>query len=279
MLNNVKALSINYNTWMDGQTIEMYKKAGFDGVDLGFPVDFFEDKKWEDKVHKIKEDLDNEGMECSQIHMPFYGIFESSETYREEKEHEIMSSFKCMNILGAKWGAFHPMSSTNFEYDPKRAMVDNKEKLKRYLEEASKYNVGIAVENLPIFPDCPQYNFFTSNYEDHCELVDSFNSELIGVCWDFGHANLMPYDKAKVLDIMGDRVKIVHMHNNTEMCDMHIAPCLGTIKWEELVPILVKHNFTGAFALEINMKIVTPQMKQAYVEFCSKAADEMLKLG
>ena len=44
MLNNIKALSINYNTWMDGQTIAMYKKAGFDGVDLGFPWDFFEDK-------------------------------------------------------------------------------------------------------------------------------------------------------------------------------------------------------------------------------------------
>jgi sugar phosphate isomerase/epimerase len=279
MLDNVKAISINYNTWMNGHTIAMCKRAGFDGVDLGFPEDFFADKKWEENIHKVKEDLDKEGMVCAQVHLPYYGIFESSELYREEKEYQILSTFKCMHILGAKWGAYHPMSSTNFDYDPKRAMADNKEKIKKYLEEASKYNVGIAVENLPIFPDCPQYNFFTSNYEDHCELVDSFHSELVGVCWDFGHANLMPYDKAKVLDIMGERVKIVHMHSNTEMCDMHIAPCLGTVKWEELVPILVKHKFTGAFTLEMNLKIITPQMKQAYIEFCSKSADELLKLG
>ena len=279
MLNNIKALSINYNTWMDGQTIAMYKKAGFDGIDLGFPEDFFRDKKWEEKVYQIKEDLEKTGMECSQIHLPFYGIFESSEIAHADKDRDIISAFKAMSILGAKWGAYHPRSSTNFDYDPKRAMKDNKEQIKGYLEEAAKYNVGIAIENLPVFPDCSQYNFFSSNYEDHCELVDSFNSELVGVCWDFGHANLMKCDKAKVLDIMGERVKIVHMHSNIEMCDMHIPPCIGTIKWEELVPILVKHKFDGAFALEINMKIITPQMKQAYVEFCAKSAEELLKLG
>ena len=60
---------------------------------------------------------------------------------------------------------------------------------------------------------------------------------------------------------------------------MHIAPCLGTINWEEIMPIMVKNKFSGALALEINMKIITPQMKQLYVEFCSKSADEMLKLG
>lgn len=279
MLNNIKSLALNYDFCIDGKTLAMFKKAGFDGIDFGFSKEYFEDGKWEERTYRVKECLEKEGMVCTQVHLPYYGIFESSELYREEKEYEILSAFKSMSILGAKWGAYHPMSSTNFEYDPKRAMVDNKEKLKRYLEEASKFNVGIAIENLPIFPDCPQYNFFTSNYEDHCELVDSFKSDLVGVCWDFGHANLMPYDKAKVLDIMGERVKIVHMHNNTEMCDLHIAPCIGTAKWEELVPILVKNKFTGSFALEINMKIITPQMKEAYVEFCSKAADEMLKLG
>ena len=90
MLNNVKAISINYNTWMDGQTIEMCKKAGFDGVDLGFPEDFFGDKNWEKTIYKIKEDLDKVGMECSQVHLPYYGIFESSELYREEKEYQIL---------------------------------------------------------------------------------------------------------------------------------------------------------------------------------------------
>ncbi len=242
-------------------------------------VIFFEDKNWEDKIIKVKESLDSAGLVCAQVHLPYYGIFESSEVYIEQKEYDIKSAFKSMSMLGAKWGAFHPMSSTNYDYDPKRAMHDNKEKIKNYLEEASKYNVGIAVENLPVFPDCSQYNFFTSNYEDHCELIDSFNSELVGACWDFGHANLMPYDKAKVLDIMGDRVKIVHMHNNTEMCDLHICPCIGMVKWEELIPVMVKHGYSGPLSLEINLKIIMPQLLKDYINLCGKTADEMLKLG
>jgi len=278
MLNWVKALTLHDDTCLDEKALALFKNAGFNGIDFGFE-DLLEKAGWEDDIHKIRECMDKSGMVCAQVHLPYYNIFESSEVYIEEKETEMKRAFKAMSILGAKWGAYHPMSSTNYDYDPKRAMHDNKEKLKNYLEEASKYDVGIAVENLPVFPDCPQYNFFTSNYEDHIELVDSFNSDLIGVCWDFGHANLMPYDKAKVLDAMGERVKIAHMHNNTEMCDLHIAPCLGTVKWEDMIPILVKNNYSGALSLEINLKIVTPQMKQAYLEFCSKAADEMLKLG
>ena len=279
MLNWIKSLTVNADLVMDGKTLKMFKNAGFEGIDFQFPENFFQDKTWEEKIHAIKECLDSEGLVCAQVHLPYYDLFLSSELYDDDKEYQIKSSFKCMSVLGAKWGAYHPMSSTNFDYDPKRAMHDNKEKIKNYLEEASKYNVGIAVENIPVFPDCPQYNFFLSNYEDHIELVDSFNSDLVGVCWDFGHANLMKYDKAKVLDLMGSRVKIVHMHNNTEMCDLHIAPCIGTIKWEEMIPILVKHGFEGPLSLEINKNIVTPQMLPLYLEFCSKAADEMLKLG
>ena len=278
MLNWVKALTLHADVILDKEKLSMFKNAGFDGIDFGFD-DFLQKEDWEDEIYKVKEAMDKMGMVCSQVHLPYYNIFESSEVYIDEKECEMKRAFKAMSILGTKWGAYHPMSSTNFDYDPKRAMHDNREKLKNYLEEASKYNVGIAVENLPVFPDCPQYNFFTSNYEDHIELVDSLDSDLIGVCWDFGHANLMKYDKAKVLDAMGERVKIVHMHNNTEMCDLHIAPCIGTVKWEDMIPILAKNKFSGALSLEVNLNLVIPQMKEAYVEFCSKAADEMLKLG
>lgn len=278
MLNWVKAIGLHSELCMDTKWLEIIKKAGFEGIDLQYEGNFFE-RDWEKESAVIRENLEKTGIVCAQVHLPYYNIFESSEVYIDQKEYEIKSAFKSMSILGAKWGALHPMSSTNFDYDPKRAMHDNKEKIKNYLEESSKYNVGIAVENLPIFPDCPQYNFFTSNYEDHCELIDSFDSDLVGACWDFGHANLMKNDKAKVLDNMGNRIKIVHMHNNTEMCDMHISPCMGTVKWEELIPIMVKNGYSGPLSLEVNLDMIMPQMLVDYIEFCGKTADEMLKLG
>lgn len=277
MLNWIKSITLGTGLCTDMDMLKMIKDAGFEGIDMGFSGGFFEGD-WEKKTHEIKDCFEKAGLKCAQVHLPYYNIFESSEVYIEEKEREMRSSFKCMSILGAKWGAYHPMSSTNFDYDPKRAMHDNREKLKNYLEEASKYNVGIAVENLPVFPDCSQYNFFTSNYEDHCELVDSLDSELIGACWDFGHANLMPYDMSEVLDVMGDRIKIVHMHNNTEMCDLHIAPCIGTIKWEKMIPVLVKHGYSGPLNLELNLNLIMPELKKDYLELCSKAADLMLNM-
>ena len=105
MLNYIKALSINYDSCMDGQTLSMFKNAGFDGIDFGFGKDYFLDKKWEERTYKLKELLDKEKIVCTQVHLPFYGIFESSEITREDKDYEIMSAFKCLSILGAKWGA------------------------------------------------------------------------------------------------------------------------------------------------------------------------------
>ena len=45
MLNYVKALALGYDSCLDGQTLPMFKKAGFDGIDLGFGTGFFDDGK------------------------------------------------------------------------------------------------------------------------------------------------------------------------------------------------------------------------------------------
>lgn len=279
-----KSINLGYLNCLDKDFLKFLKNLGFDGIDFGIGEDqsFWNEKDWDEAAYKLKETVESEGLRISQVHLPCYEIFTSSEISDEETEKHIKYTFKLMNILGTKWGAYHPMSSTNFDYDRKRAMHDNKERIKSYLEEASKYGSGIAVENIPVFPDCPQYHFFTSDLEDHIELVDSFKSPYVGVCWDFGHANLMPYDKAKVLDEIGSRIKIIHAHSNFGDCDWHLCPALGNVNWGELMPILMKNGFEENFSMEINStdkvnKGLLGDVRKSYIEFCAKAADAIIK--
>lgn len=245
--------------------------VGFDGIDLSFWYGFMEDG-WERRVEHVAKMLEENNMVCHQVHLPSYDLFASSELYNDKIEEQIKNSFKAMSMLGAKWGALHPQSSTGFDYDRGRAMHDNREKIKGYLEAASKYDVGIAVENIPIFPDCPQYKFFSAHPEDHLELVDSLNSDLVGICWDFGHANLMDYDMCDVLKMMGKRIKILHVHNNNTQCDWHVTPSIGTIKWDGVADAMREFGYDGALSMELNFKLIPEERMDSYIKYIGEDA-------
>ena len=280
MLNWKKPINLFTKDCLNTDLLKLIKKSGFCGIDMGYDYDFFTDKAWKDKIYHIKENLDANGLECAQAHLPCYrNLLTSSDIIIEKIENDILLSFSTMPILGVKWGALHPRTAMDFGCDVERSRHDNKERIKVYLEEASKYNVGIAIENIPVFPDCSQYKFFTSNPDDHCELIDSFNSPLVGACWDIGHSNLMPYNQAEVIRQMGNRIKITHTHNNTTMCDLHICPAIGHIKWNEVIPALADTGFEGPLNLELNLNLIMPALLEDYLIFNSKAADELLKMA
>lgn len=54
MLNNIKSLALNYDFCIDGKTLAMFKKAGFDGIDFGFSKEYFEDGKWEERTYRVR---------------------------------------------------------------------------------------------------------------------------------------------------------------------------------------------------------------------------------
>jgi sugar phosphate isomerase/epimerase len=235
------------------EALAIIKNAGFDGLDLGFKImNEQECRNFSEEAKKFREKLEKHGLECCQVHLPFHDMFLSSEICDEKMDKNIIAVLEAMNTLGAKWGAYHPRSSKNTGYNKKQEMEDNFKEISKYLEVADKHNVGIAVENIPIFPDCPQYRFFCADYEDHIELVDRFKSENVGICLDVGHLNLTLYDMEKVIEKMGERIKILHLHNNFRTGDMHITPAEGTINWDKVMPALKKAGYKGDVSLEIN---------------------------
>lgn len=235
------------------EVLEIIKKSGFDGLDLGFNnMNEEECEKFPETAKKFRERLEKHGLECCQVHLPFHNMFLSSEIVAENTNRNIIAVLESMNTLGAKWGAYHPRSSKNTGYDKKQEMKDNIKEITGFLEIAEKHNVGIAIENIPVFPDCPQHRFFCADYEDHIELVDRLNSENAGICLDVGHLNLTLYDMEKVIEKMGERIKILHLHNNFRTGDMHITPAEGTVNWDKVMPALKRAGYRGDVSLEIN---------------------------
>ena len=248
--------------------LKKLKEFGYDAVDFCFHPLVFVDGKEEKIIAEIKENLDAAGLACSQVHLPFYDLTLPSNCYDEFVEHQMRGAFKAMTTLGAKWGAWHPVSATECGHDRKVAMKANQEMLKRHLSYAEKYDVGIAVEN--IFAP-----FFSWQVEDHIELIESMNSPLVGACWDFGHANLQVSERGRIEDfkMIADKIKILHVDDNHACEDRHLCPGIGNVQFNELLPILLRAGFDGYFNVECNSHVRHPEIELAYHHFiahCSK---------
>ena len=235
------------------KVVESAAKVGFKYVAIGFGENYiFHDDTWEDRVKYIKDLLDRAGLTCVQTHLPYYELRVSSEILDEALEKSMLRGIVATKMLGAKLAAMHPRSSVISDFDPKVSLQDNLKAIKGYLPTAEENDVIIAVENLAIFPGIPYEKFYVWNAFDLVDLVDAVNSPYCKICWDFGHAHLTGIDQVKALKHVGKRLCCTHVHNNFRRFDNHEVPTIGSMKWEEIMPIVEEIGYTGPMTLEVN---------------------------
>ena len=247
--------------------LKRLKAIGYEGIDFCFHPSLFKDGKEESIIARIRENLDEAGLVCAQVHLPFYDLTLPSSCYDDFTEAQMQGACKAMTVLGAKWGAWHPVSAPECGHDRGVAMAANKKMLARHLGYAEKYGIGIAVEN--IFAP-----FFSSVVEDHVELIESMKSPLVGACWDFGHANLQESERGHIEDfrMIVDKIKILHVNDNHAREDRHLAPGFGNVQFNELLPILFAAGFDGFFNMECSVPRRRPDIMLYYYELMARSA-------
>ncbi len=222
--------------------------AGFRHMAVNFSHGLSMD--WQDPeriIDDINQTLDENNLKCIQSHLPCYGLGESSEVVRADMEECMHKALFVSARLGAEWCAYHTRDSFSSGFVKKITHEDNNKLISKFLETAEKNNTGIAIENLPLFNDVA---YFSSGVDELVALVDSFNSDRVGICWDTGHANLLPYDQSTAIRYMGKRLKCTHIHDNYRDNDWHHLPTFGNIDWKSLVTALRDVDYRGPLTLE-----------------------------
>lgn len=251
------AIQLQYNDERFEYALDCAKNAGFKYIAIGFgDSDCFNCDTWENNIIKLDKLIKSKGLECIQTHLPTHNLLLSAEIEDGNKNTEIIRGIEAGAMLGAEWNVYHARSAINDNYSPRKSMEYEKASISRFVEKANACKSGFAIENIPVFPDVPKWRFFTSDYEDLCELHDYFKSDYTSVCWDFGHANLMGNNDEKTLSCVGDRIKCTHIHDNDGNLDHHYLPFQGKIEWEKVIPALKKTGYNGALTLELDYKKV-----------------------
>lgn len=55
-------------------------------------------------------------------------------------------------------------------------------------------------------------------------INDKYRAEVLGFCFDTGHANLVGIDMESFLTTLGQRLKVLHIHDNDGIRDLHQIP-------------------------------------------------------
>ena len=272
-----KSIALSWKDCTDLARMQVVNQAGFDGVDVCVGNDLFQNGDPQERVDQICDVFAQVGIACAQTHLGWYPYFSPRDVIDETIEGYMHFGLKATRQLGAKWGVYHCIQD-HPDYNHKRALQDNFERIKTYLPTAEKYDTGIALENIPRFPDCPQYDFFASRIEDLCDLMDQLDSPHVSICWDTGHNNLnisLP-DKRAAFAKLAKRVSTLHVASNFGNNDWHLCPSLGTASQDDVIPVLLESGFDGYYNLELNIYPTNRRMREAYIRFCGQSADAIL---
>jgi sugar phosphate isomerase/epimerase len=72
----------------------------------------------------------------------------------------------------------------------------------------------------------------------------------VGICLDFGHANLMG-DVADAVETVGEHLITTHVHDNRGREDEHLVPYTGSIDWNAALVTMLKIGYEGTYLMEL----------------------------
>ncbi len=91
---------------------------------------------------------------------------------------------------------------------------------------------------------------------DH--INEQYGAEVLGFCFDTGHANLVGIDMEEFVRTLGPRLKVLHLHDNDGIADLHQIPYTfararenaSSTDWEGLLRGLRAIHFAGVLNFE-----------------------------
>ena len=237
------------------ESARMIKEAGFDCIDMTYytvPVDSpLLDDGYREYAIKLKEYLDELGLECNQAHAPF--VFAYGDRFALEDPHyrAIVRSVESAAILGAKVIVVHSVGhrqGNDILFD-RAYNLDYYRSLIPYCE---KFGIRIAVENLFEYGQNGGFVGRLGTPEELSEFVSELDSPCFCACLDTGHASLTgvkPEDF--VAGMRADTLQVLHVHDGDYLGDRHTLPYLMDFDWQKIMCALKKIGYHGELTFEI----------------------------
>lgn len=227
-------------------------EAGFDCVDFNFDeflhVSMVQrgeiNKVFDRPVEEVWQDFKPHadaaakyGITFEQMHAPFPMMQKGKEEVNAKMARVMENCFTVCARMGGRYMVVHPITLA-YQYSRQEEHDFNIEMYRRLMPLAREHHVMICLENL--FTD---YNGhivegICSDFTEAADYIDELNAiageELFGFCFDVGHANILGKNLYQAIVQLGNRLKILHIHDNDGVSDLHNMPFTFARVWNPI---------------------------------------------
>ncbi len=222
----------------DGSKTEMvhllglYAKEGFKVLDLNLcemlnPEASLAGSEWKQYTGRLKDLKGQHALVFNQAHAPYAAD-------GHILEELLTRSLDICQYLGIPILVVHPV---------KGGVEENLLAYKKYVDDAEQMKVILAFENLNADDEMTQIHQLM-------QLVESFSSPFVGICYDTGHAHQRGYNLADDIHQMGRYLVATHIADNRGKEDEHLLPFYGTIDWDAVIKALHEIKYAGDLTYE-----------------------------
>lgn len=253
------------------------KEAGFDVTDINLRYVNMTTGPWQEMVEEILAESERLSLPFKICHLPYFGskIITDPEA-AEAAEKWLVASVDVAKALGVEYAVVHPncTSVTLRSYDKTEHYDRAMAHLAPVVERAAQLGLNLVVENTRLVPGIRQSHRYCQTPDELCELADALG---MGVCWDFGHANLAGLKQSEALAYVGKRLKVLHVNDNNGADDDHIAPFMGNVNWVDAMHGLALAEFDGAFNYEVGAGRIPKDLRKDFAKYLVNAADQLME--
>jgi sugar phosphate isomerase/epimerase len=203
-------------------------------------------------VREIADWFRASGITLNSVHAPLYADYEWGRTgapamnvastdraSRIAAMDEIKRALELAEQIPFRFLVQH-LGATGEMFDDRKfeAAMTSIEHLRAF---AKPLGVRILLENIPNELSTP---------ERLVEFIRAAHFDDVGVCFDFGHANIMS-DVAQAFETVKGYMHSTHVHDNAKDRDSHLWPGSGSIDWKQAMELLRSAPHTPPLLLEI----------------------------
>jgi sugar phosphate isomerase/epimerase len=190
-------------------------------------------------IKEIAEWFRGSGVPLNSVHSPLYADYEwgragappvnvssIDRATRVEAMDEIKRALEIAEQIPFRFLVQH-LGTPNESFSEKKfeAAMTSIEHLRAF---AKPLGVHILLENIPNELSMP---------DRLVEMIHQAHFDDVGVCFDFGHANMMS-SVSEAFEILRPHIRSTHVHDNDKLKDSHLWPGQGNINWKEAIELL-----------------------------------------
>lgn len=255
--------------------VALIANAGFESVDFNLDTFLKNSDVYVGKINKFfdadmesllayfgeyKKAFEAHGIRPSQMHAPYPILVPTRGDVTDYMQETVIpKSIAIAGMMEIPWVVMHPFKlQYTYGIDVERAM--NLKYFISLIPLLKEHHVGVCVENLYEGVGGRITEGTCADPQDAIYYVDTLNQlageELFGCCLDTGHMELTHREPADYIRQVGKRLKILHMHENDGIGDLHQMPyTFGSkpedgVDWDDFRKSLDEIGFDGTLSFE-----------------------------